>query len=94
MLELIVEEISKMYSWPYSTYLEPDNPPALQTLQNGNESYCTFQLHKAMTVQVIQPHNVRKATTVQAAGNYQFQDKASNQVEYKIENLKDQLTND
>ena len=63
-------------------------------MMNRNESYCIFQLHKAVTVQVVQPHKVRKAATVQAAGNYQFRDKVSNQVEYKIENLKDRLTND
>ena len=40
---------------------------ALQTLQNGND--CIFHFHKAMAVQVIQPHKIRK---VQAAGRYQF----------------------
>ena len=33
---------------------------------------CIFHIHKAMAVQVIQPHKVRKVTSVQAAGRYQF----------------------
>ena len=53
-----------MYLWPYNTYLEQGNQAALQTIQNDNESYCIFQLHKTMTVNFIQPDKARKASTV------------------------------
>ena len=67
LLGLLNKELSNIYLWPYNKYLECGNRPCTTDVTKLN-----FYLQKVMVVQVIQPHKVRKATSVQAAGIYQF----------------------